>query len=581
MSKSKVENSGNIENVENMENSGLFSVKNIIKDNFSDFIFLIIGLIIIIMIQFIGYKENRFFSMGMSIIVIILTYLLLRIQHSPNPKTTYMLGLLYEEEPIKTKFKHHNSSGWPFVASAVINIDNKNHIFIGGGNGQPDALLLFNTKTNKYDNVIKKTIISSESNSYSAVAFDMNQDDNEDLIVGRKDGVYLYLNQGNYKFSKKKIVNKLDKVPLAISVSDYNKDGKPDIYTSYFTPMLKYKGSVFNNLDHGRKNILLKQVDNNKYKNVTLKVNAGGKQYNTFTSAFIDINQDGWPDLVLSHDSGEVEILKNNKGTFESTIPYKGKGNWMGLGAGDIDNDGDIDLFFTNIGTDTPKSELSLGDIKSGQKQDFKHILLRNDGNFKFTEISKDKGINGEGFGWGALFHDWDNDSNLDLIFPENTFLYPKHYIFPNPGQFFNGGQNNKFQRQFKYPNRQFGQTPLITDVNQDTKKDLIWINMSGPSLTYLNKNTTNNNNYIVVCLPMKAEFLNCRIVVDTGTKKFYRENIQGGIGFGGDTNDNNIHIGLGAITKIKEIRVYTITDKKYKVTSPKINSVIKLVKKY
>ena len=564
------ENSGNSENSENSEED-MFSIKNIIKYIFSDFIFLIIGLIVIIIIQFYGFKKQRLY---MSIIVILLTYILLLIQHSPKPKSTYMLGLLYEETPIKTDFEHQNSSSWPFVASAVINIENKNHIFIGGGDNQKDVLLLFNTKTNKYDNVISKTILSNNSNSYSAVAFDMNQDNNEDLIVGRKDGVYLYLNQGNYKFIKEKIVDKLDKVPLAISVSDYNKDGKPDIYTSYFTPIKKYKGSVFNNPSHGRKNILLKQGKNNKYSDITLKVNAGGKQYNTFTSAFIDLNQDGWPDLVLSHDSGEVEILKNNKGKFESIIPHKAKGNWMGIGAGDIDNDGDIDLFLTNIGTDTKKNKMSLGDIKKGQKQDFKHILLQNDGNFKFTEISKEKGINGEGFGWGALLHDWDNDSNMDLIFSENTFLYPKHYLFPNPGQLFLGG-SKKLKRNFKYPNRNFGQTPLITDVNRDNKKDLIWINMSGPSLTYLNNN---NNNYIIISLPMKAEFLNCRIVVDTGKKKFYRENIQGGTGFGGDTNDNNIQVGLGSISKIKEIRVYTITGKKYIVKSPKINSVIKLV---
>ena len=557
-----------------MEDSKMFSIKNIIKYNWLDFIVLIIGILLIIILQVVGiyisYKKHI-----SSILVLLITLLLLFIQHSPTPKSTYILGLLYEDAPIKTDFKHTNSSGWPFVASAVINIENKNHIFIGGGNNQPDALLLFNSNTNKYDNVISKTIISNGSNSYSAVAFDMNQDNNEDLIVGRKDGVYLYLNQGNYTFTESKLVGKLDKVPLALSVSDYNKDGKPDIYTSYFTPIQKYKGSVFNEPAHGRKNMLLKQGSDNKYEDVTLKVNAGGTHYNTFTSAFIDINQDGWPDLVLSHDSGEVEILKNNKGTFESTIPYKSKGNWMGLGAGDIDNDGDMDLFLTNIGTDTKKNKMSLGDIKPDQKQDFKHILLQNDGNFKFTEISKDKGMDGKGFGWGALLHDFNSDGNIDLIFSENTMLYPKHYVFPHPGQLFLGG-SNKFQRKFKYPNRNFSQTPLITDVNQDNKKDVIWINMAGPSLTYLNN--TNNNNYIIVSLPMKAEFLNCRIVVDTGTKKFYRENIQGGTGFGGDTNDNNIHIGLGTHPKIKEIRVYTITDKQYSVKQPKINSVIKLL---
>jgi len=207
----------------------------------------------------------------------------------------------------------------------------------------------------------------------------------------------------------------------------------------------------------------------------------------------------------------------------------------------------------------------------------FKHILLRNDGDFKFVE-SNDKATNG--FGWGAIMADPDLDGDLDLFFAENTLLFPKHYVAPNPGSFYENNTNNelsndiKLERKFKYRNHRFGQTPMSIDVNDDNIKDIIWINMEGPVSAYISDKISNN--YIVIELPKTTEFVNAKVVVDTGSKKIYRENIIGGTGFGGDTNDGRIMVGLGEIDKIDNVSIHLLNGKNIKIKNPKINSILK-----
>jgi len=58
-----------------------------------------------------------------------------------------------------------------------------------------------------------------------------------------------------------------------------------------------------------------------KFKDVTDKLNAGGKQ-NTFTSVFINLGS-GRPDIVMAHDNGPIEILENKKDNqFKSILQH-------------------------------------------------------------------------------------------------------------------------------------------------------------------------------------------------------------------------------------------------------------------
>lgn len=78
-----------------------------------------------------------------------------------------------------------------------------------------------------------------------------------------------------------------------------------------------------------------------------------------------------------------------------------------GLAAFDYNNDGRIDLYFTNGAT-------SPGLMKDGEK--YWNRLYRNDGNFKFTDVTAESGTAGSGYAMGVAAGDFDNDGNVDLF---------------------------------------------------------------------------------------------------------------------------------------------------------------------
>lgn len=78
-----------------------------------------------------------------------------------------------------------------------------------------------------------------------------------------------------------------------------------------------------------------------------------------------------------------------------------------GVAAFDYNNDGRIDLYFTN-GARSPSLD------KSGDR--FANRLYRNDGDMKFTDVTAEAGVAAEGYSMGAAAGDFDNDGAVDLF---------------------------------------------------------------------------------------------------------------------------------------------------------------------
>ena len=123
--------------------------------------------------------------------------------------------------------------------------------------------------------------------------------------------------------------------------------------------------------------------------------------------ALADIDGDGDLDAYLVQ-SGSVEAvgdaananrlyLNNGDGRFRvvENSGAEDRGYGMGVATGDYDNDGDVDLYVTNLGA---------------------NVLLRNDGAGRFDDVTNLAGVGDNGWGTAAVFLDLDRDGDLDLF---------------------------------------------------------------------------------------------------------------------------------------------------------------------
>lgn len=459
-------------------------------------------------------------------------------------------------QEIQVDFVHHwDDNRHPFSGAAVIDVDQDGtmEIFVGGGEGQEDAL--FTYQDGKLVNIIQGSGLSSPTATYGATSIDMDHDGDTDLLIARDHGISLYLNDHGV-FTQQTIPLHLepDAVPLTIAVSDINHDGHGDLYVSVFVSKKAFRSATFNDPSHAKHNVMLLNNGDLTFMDITTSSGTASKQ-NTFLSTFVDLNGDGWQDLVVAQNTGEVEIFKNERNTtFTPVATNTGYGFWMGLAVGDVDKDGDQDLFFTNVGTSIPQFLLK-GDIKDDQRLESQWVLLRNDGNFVFTDATEAYGLRDYGFAWGTVFEDINLDGNLDILAAQNYIKWPVHKVWKLPGKTFlqvPSSSANTFVHtdELGLTNAHFGQAPIIADLNGDTKPDVVWLNMNGPLRAFLNRSTANS---ITVALPDNVESLGTQVTVETATAKSYTKQMVTSVGLLSDQSPT-LFFGLGEEREVARI---------------------------
>lgn len=236
------------------------------------------------------------------------------------------------------------------------------------------------------------------------VAADIDNDGDQDVYITRGFGGpnQLLINNGQGIFTEEAAVRgaALAGDYYAASFGDYDRDGLLDLYVSPRTAS-GYPA-------YGAPRTLLRNVGNGFFANVTAAAGAGQPGV-AFASMFFDYDRDGWPDLILGNDKGMVgappsDILRNQRnGTFQSVGALIGANaaiDCMGITFGDIENDGDWDIFQTN----SPPGHL---------------LLVSNGGAFMlgstWWSIAGAYGLNTAETGWNANFLDYDNDGWIDL----------------------------------------------------------------------------------------------------------------------------------------------------------------------
>jgi len=109
------------------------------------------------------------------------------------------------------------------------------------------------------------------------------------------------------------------------------------------------------------------------------------------------VNGAALPGALKTSKPPQNALYRNDGGRFEDVTEkagVAGKGYGMGMTAGDVDNDGDLDLYVTNFGP---------------------NVFYRNRGDGTFEDRTQEAGLEAGGWSTSAAFADYDADGNLDL----------------------------------------------------------------------------------------------------------------------------------------------------------------------
>ena len=488
----------------------------------------------------------------------------------------------FKEVKFSFVHKHDKEKSLPFMASAIIDVDNDGteEVFIGGGFNQQDGLFAF--KDGKFVNISSGRGLTKQDNdtTFSSVAIDINNDGFSDLIVSRDSGVYLYTNQGGNFIGKNLNVPMDNKTAaLSVAVSDINRDGHFDMYVSgYIKNELVEGQNIFNKEGYGGTSALLLNNGDNTFRNITEE---SGLHYvhNTFQAMFIDLDNDLLEDLVLAHDTGQVRTWKNLGDLKFKNMPNPNSGQSsypMGIAVGDYNNDGRVDLFFSNIGS-TPPNFVVKGDLREDQVFNRKWILFRNDGDFKFTDVAEETKVADFEFSWGAIFEDFNLDGLQDLVVSENYIGFPPHkaQFLRLPGRFLVQKTNHQFAAIGKdagVVNPLFSISPLTADFNNDGYPDLLHVNLDGPIKAYINNG--GKSNFLKVKLPNNIASIGATVKVTTSSGKTYTAPFISGEGLCSDQS-HVLVFGLGDEDKIQSVSVKYLSGKENALENPTVNSTV------
>ena len=215
---------------------------------------------------------------------------------------------------------------------------------------------------------------------------------------------------------------------LGFAVADYDRDGKMDIYVSRSHGPKGGRSGQNSWIDGpgGPGNQLWRNLGNWQFEEVSQKANAQAGRRSTFTSCFLDVNNDGWPDIYVINEFGGGTLLVNQgNGKFKEQPLLDDNGDFgsMGMVVGDYDNDGNIDIYTANMSSKAGRrvmENLTPGTYPPDVFAKMKRFvtgseMYHNLGGLKFERLGKPLRVFGVGWAYGTAFLDLDNDGFLDL----------------------------------------------------------------------------------------------------------------------------------------------------------------------
>ena len=453
-------------------------------------------------------------------------------------------------------------------------------IFIVGGRrltGTPanaSNRLYKNNRDGTFTDVTAKAGLMDAGWAQGVCVGDFNNDGFEDLFVTYYGQNRLYRNNGDGTFTdvavKAGLSHAADRFSSGCTFVDYNRDGLLDLFVSNYVefdlahapkpsllvPNCNYEGVPVNCGPEGLPapgHYLYRNNGDGTFTDVSKQSGVAALRGSYgLTAVGLDVDEDGWQDIFVACDSTPSMLLINNRdGTFREEallrgVALNGEGQemgGMGVGIGDYDLDGHIDILRTHF-------------------QNQASGLYRNDGKGNFEDVSSKVGLGGETrfISWGAALTDLDNDGHPDIfwatgtVYPELEKVYAKYpargprIIFRNRGDgtFVELGDEAGPGVSARHVSRgcAFG------DFDNDGDLDVLIMNYNEPP-SLLRNDAPAGNHWLKVRLEgvkSNRSAIGARVVVRYGGKVQAQCVVSQSSYI--SANDPRLHFGLGDATK-------------------------------
>ncbi len=264
----------------------------------------------------------------------------------------------------------------------------------------------------------------------------------------------------------------IGRIRAGCALADYDNDGDLDIYITDWTAELNHGFPVF-----AGENRFFENLGDFRFRDASESSGLGLIARDSFTPIFHDFNGDHRPDIYIAVDHTTDEFFLNTPSGFVRMTEEVGvthTGNDMGAAVADFDDDGDLDIFTTNVADPT-------NNYGGGYRNAFYINTPTPDGMPSFTDRATEHGVELTYWGWGAEFFDPDHDGDLDLMTVNGfeEFLFSGSALSMRPPVFLlNDGAGN-FTRDLAPGTEWIGDSRCLIafDYDRDGDDDLLITN--------------------------------------------------------------------------------------------------------
>ncbi len=332
--------------------------------------------------------------------------------------------------------------GHPGLAVGDVNGDGLEDLYVCQEQGLPNRLLLQNVDGTANE-VSAKWGVDWLQNSRSALLVDLDNDGDQDLVLGMLGGIAVASNENEKAFQLRQVIPTGRDV-TSLTATDFDQDGDLDLYAAvYYADDVIFSADeaggpasaqnlVYHDANIGGRNALLRnEIAADTWNFVDATEESGLDMNNhrySLAAAWEDFDNDGDPDLYVANDYGRDSLYENNDGQFQDIGAAAGAedaASGMSVAWGDLDHDGWMDAYVGNMWSSAGNRITFQPEFKADAQGEVKNrlqrfargnTLLQNNGGKTFRDISGPAGVAMGRWAWSSQLADINNDGWKDIL---------------------------------------------------------------------------------------------------------------------------------------------------------------------